>query len=143
MPVFNSADWIIIGLVTICVLNFVLVARANSKLRHQKVKVHSQKRRIHDLEEDIRALYEASTTLGSKLHSLEHSSRVLKEQQEQLTLKEPNQQTYRNAIQAIHNGDSVIQVSKSSGLSRGEVELLTLLQKINSNDSEKDSSSTI
>jgi len=140
MPVLNAGDWIILGLVAICVINFVMMSRAYSKLRQQKVKVHSQKRRIHDLEEDVRALYEASTTLGSKLHSLEHSSRVLKEQQEQLTLKEPNQQTYRNAIQAIHNGESVNQVSESSGLSRGEVELLTLLQKINSNTSEKDAS---
>ena len=140
MPVLNAGDWIILGLVAICVINFVMMSRAYSKLRQQKVKVHSQKRRIHDLEEDVRALYEASTTLGSKLHSLEHSSRVLKEQQEQLTLKEPNQQTYRNAIQAIHNGESVNQVSESSGLSRGEVELLTLLQKINGNTSEKDAS---
>jgi len=140
MPVLNAGDWIILGLVTICVMNLVLVSRAQLKLRQQKVKSHSQKRRIHDLEEDVRALYEASTTLGSKLHSLEHSSRVLKEQQEQLTLKEPNQQTYRNAIQAIHNGNTVNQVAESSGLSRGEVELLTLLQKINSNTSEKDPS---
>lgn len=142
MPVLNAGDWIILGLIAFSVINLIMVSRAYSRLRHQKVKVYSQKRRIHDLEEDVRALYEASTTLGSKLHSLEHSSRVLKEQQEQLTLKEPNQQTYRNAIQAIHNGNSVNQVAESSGLSRGEVELLTLLQKINSNTSEKDSSQT-
>jgi len=140
MPVLNAGDWIILGIVTICVINFVLMSRIYAKFRQQKVKVHSHKRRIHDLEEDVRALYEASTTLGNKLHSVEHSSRVLKEQQEQLTLKEPSQQTYRNAIQALHNGESVNQVSESSGLSRGEVELLTLLQKINGNTSEKDPS---
>ena len=135
MALLDTVEWNLISLLALCLINLAMVIPLYSKVRRQRVKIHSQKRRISDLDEDVRALYESASTFGNKLHTLEISTRVLKEQQEQLTLKEPNQQTYRNAIKAIHNGDSVNQVADSSGLSRGEVELLTLLQNINQKES--------
>ena len=142
MPVFNmteltTIDWILLTIAVICVVNFFMVFRAGSKNHLLKAEIYSQKSRIHELEDDVKTLYESAVTFGEKLQSLEQSSRVLKEQQEQLSLKEPNQQTYRNAIHAIHNGDTVNEVADSSGLSRGEVELLKLLQKINGKTEEK------
>ncbi|MDH5259449.1 MAG: DUF2802 domain-containing protein, partial [Gammaproteobacteria bacterium] len=76
-----------------------------------------------ELAGDVKALYESGATLGSKLKQLEYGSRLMKEEQEKLSLKEPSQQMYRNAVQQINNGESVIKISESSGLSRGEVEL--------------------
>ena len=133
-------DFILLTLACICIINFVMLLKNSSKFRHQKAKVHAQKQRIHELEDDVKAIFESAVTFGNKLQSLEQSNRVLKEQQEQLLLKEPNQQTYRNAIHAIHNGDTVNEIAESSGLSRGEVELLKLLQKINIDSSEKEPS---
>lgn len=129
VPVLASIPWGIYAIAAYCLLNFMVLARFMSRLRKQKAKIHSQKRRIHDLEDDVRSLYDSGTTLGSKIHSLEKAYRVLKEQQEKLTLKEPSQQAYRNAIKAIHNGEALSQIAESSGLSRGEVELLKLFQK--------------
>jgi len=105
-----------------------------------RAKQQSFRRHTRDLEDDVNSLFASGTTLGNKIQELEKSLRILKEQQEQLTLKEPNQQTYRNAIHSINNGESINQISESSGLSRGEVELLTLLQKINAGDTEKPTS---
>ncbi len=142
MDTLKMMPWDLIALVTYGLVSLVLLVRCYSRLRKQKGQLHSQRRRIHALEDDIRSLYDSGTTLGNKIQYLEQGCRVLKEQQEKLSLKAPDQQTYRNAIQAIHNGESPKRVADNSGLSRGEVELLTLLQKINRNDSEKKTTSS-
>ena len=131
MATLEMLNWDLLALAAFCIINLGFVTRCYSKLRYQRGKLHSQKRRIRELEDDVQALYESASTLGNQIQLLEQSNRVLKEQQEQLSLKEPNQQTYRNAIAAIHNGESINDVATSSGLSRGEVELLNLLQSIN------------
>lgn len=142
MDILKTMPWDLIALVTYCVISLALLCRCYFRLRKQKGQLNSQRRRIHALEDDVRSLYDSGTTLGNKLQYLEKGCRVLKEQQEKLSLKAPDQQTYRNAIQAIHNGESPKHVADSSGLSRGEVELLTLLQKINRNEPEKKTTSS-
>jgi len=140
MEILNTIPWETVSFYAVmayCLFTFVLLMRCYKRLRKQKGHLHGHRRRIHELEDDVRALYDSGTTLGNKLQALEKSYRVLKEQQEKLSLKEPDQQTYRNAIQAIHNGEAINQVAESSGLSRGEVELLTLFQKANSKDDHK------
>lgn len=140
METLNTISWetaTFYGVMAYCLFTFILLMRCYKRLRKQKGHLQGHRRRIHDLEDDVRALYDSGTNLGNKLQALEKSYRVLNEQQEKLSLKEPDQQTYRNAIQAIHNGEEVNQVAESSGLSRGEVELLTLFQKANSKDDAK------
>lgn len=139
MSFWDTINWDLLILGIACVINFFIASSNYYKLRRVRGKQHSQKRLIRELKDDVRTLYESSSSLGNRLQSVEHNIKVLREQQEQLTLKEPSQQTYRNAIQAINKGESINKIVENCGLSRGEVELLSLLQKINSSNAEKQS----
>jgi len=131
MSIFQNLPWDIIALSLFCVFNFILVVKSQAKVRSLQDKQDEMNRHMLELAGDIKALYESGTTLGNKVKSLEYEARLLKEEQEKLSLKEPSQQMYRNAVQQINNGESVTNISASSGLSRGEVELLKLFQRIN------------
>lgn len=138
MEILSTMSWGIYSVAAYCLVTTVLLGRLYKRLRKQKGHLNGHRRRIHDLEDDVRSLYDSGTMMGNKVLALEKICRVLKEQQEKLSLKEPDQQTYRNAIQSIQNGESLNQVADSSGLSRGEVELLTLFQKANGKESESE-----
>ena len=56
--------------------------------------------------------------------------RSMEERQDQLSLKEPSEQAYSHSVRLIKSGVPVEQVIEQSGLSRGEVELLLLLNRI-------------
>ncbi len=123
--------------VSLFLLTFYYTYRAHAKNQILSKCFSEQAKITKALQDDVKVLYESASNLGVSLKKLEHGSKVLKEQQEQLTLKEPNQQAYRNAIQAIQNGETINKVSETSGLSRGEVELLKMFQKFDVNTSEK------
>lgn len=96
-------------------------------MRRLRSSNRSLRSRIHNLEDDVKSIYGTATNMGEKLKLVAHHYKILKEQQEQLSLKEPSQQSYRNAIQQIRHGDSTSKIVETSGLSRGEVELLRIL----------------
>jgi len=125
-------QWPVAALAALCLINFWYVAKSHSKNHKLQLQLEHQSKTITTLREDVKILYESASSLGNKLKQLEYSTNVLKEQQEQLSLKEPNQQAYRNAIQSINNGEPVNKIAETSGLSRGEVELLQLFQRVNS-----------
>lgn len=128
-------QWDLIAVLSLCLFGFIYTSRAHAKSRLLNKRCNEQAKIIKSLQDDIKVLYKSASNLGTGLKKLEHGAKVLKEQQEQLTLKEPNQQAYRNAIQAIQNGETINKVSETSGLSRGEVELLKMFQKFKVNSS--------
>ena len=130
-------QWDLFVVVSLFLLTIYYSSRAHAKHRILFERYKEQVEITKALQDDVKVLYESANNLGVSVKKLEHGAKVLKEQQEQLTLKEPNQQAYRNAIQAIQNGETINKVSETSGLSRGEVELLKMFQKFDVNTSEK------
>ncbi len=129
LPILESVQWEHILLGIFFITNVILVKKYQRKLQVlQRVQEEGDKK-ILVLAGDVKALYESGATIGGKVKSLEFGSKMLREEQEKLSLKDPDQQMYRNAVQQIHNGESVNKISESSGLSRGEIELLKLFQK--------------
>ncbi len=127
----NIVPWGLVTLAGFCIINFVITINCIANQRKSQLLIVESNKKFDDLVSDVRALYESSSTLGGKISGLEFASKILKEEQEQLTLKEPSQQMYQNATQLLKSGESVNKISESSGLSRGEVELLSLFQRIN------------
>lgn len=127
MAIMQFSHWDTVALGTFCFLNLLITGLCLIKIRHLKSANQSLHSRIHHMEEDIKALHGTTNHMGDHLKAVKYHYRILKEQQEQLSLKEPSQQSYRNAIQQIRNGDSTTKIVETSGLSRGEVELLRLL----------------
>ena len=92
-----------------------------------------KKQIILDLEEvrkNIKALFDSARGVGNRLQTIERRTTIIEERQEELTLKEPSHLSYENAIRLVKNGESLDKIVESSGLSRGEVELLTLLSRV-------------
>ena len=129
--------WNLAIVLIICLFGFFYTSRAHKKNHALAAQLKQQSRVIKALQDDVKVLYESANNLGVSIKKLEHGAKVLKEQQEQLTLKEPNQQAYRNAINAIENGEAISKIAETSGLSRGEVELLKMIQRFNVNSASK------
>lgn len=125
----NNIQWDYLILGCVGLVNFVLVLTLFGRTIHFKRSNRNLRKRVHDLEDEVKTLYSTAATIGEKIKTIEKDNRILKEQHEQLSLKEPSQQSYRNAIQQIRNGDSTGKIVESSGLSLGEIELLRLLNK--------------
>jgi hypothetical protein len=119
---------VVLGNVAFTIISF-------KRLRLEKQKSAELFKRLNEVTWDMKGLYDSSKGMGKRLQGLERRSEQLAETQEQFTLKEPTHQTYQNAIRMIQSGDSVDKISESSGLSRGEIELLSLLRKIEDGES--------
>ena len=127
MGIVQSVNLDVLALAAFCLINLGLIAFCLVKLRNLKQSNRSLRRRVHDLEDDIKVLFSTTSNMGEQLKSIQHTNKILREQQEQLSLKEPSQQSYRNAIQQIRSGETTNKIVETSGLSRGEVELLRIL----------------
>lgn len=127
MAVSDLVQWDILALGIFCLVNLGLVILFSSKLHKVKRSNLHLRKRIHNLEDDVKTLYSTASNIGEQFKIVQKDNRILKEQQEQLSLKEPSQQSYKNAIQQIRNGDSTSKIAETSGLSKGEIELLRLL----------------
>ena len=130
LNIIENLRWDMIALGAFFLVNLIVFVNLQTKLQALQRSQADLNTHLLELAGDVKALYESGTTLGSKVKSLEFGSKVLKEEQEKLSLKDPDQQMYRNAVQQINNGETVNQISASSGLSRGEIELLKRFQKI-------------
>ena len=131
LHVTDYLRWDVVALGVVFIVNILLAVYYKNKLRVLQRSQEKLDTHLLELAGDVKALYESGAMLGSKVKSLEFGSKLLKEEQEKLSLKDPGQQMYRNAVQQINNGESINKISESSGLSRGEIELLKLFQKIN------------
>ena len=130
LNVLENLRWDVVGLGIFFIVNLIFAVSYQNKLRILQQTQSDANKHLLELAGDVKALYESGTTLGAKVKSLEFGAKIMKEEQEKLSLKDPDQQMYRNAVQQINNGESVVSISENSGLSRGEIELLKLFQKI-------------
>jgi len=143
LKLIQNLPWEMAVLGGFCILNLVFIFFYRNKLQAMQRSQLDANKHLLELAEDIKALYESGATLGGKVKGLEYGAKIMKQEQEQLSLKEPSQQMYRNAVQQINNGESINQISESSGLSRGEVELLKLFQKIDTETKNSSIESTV
>jgi hypothetical protein len=122
--------FLITALAVIVCANIAFTYISFKRLRQEKKKNADLFKRLNELSWDMKGIYDSSKGVGKRLRDLEIRCKQLAETQEQFTLKEPSHQTYQNAIRMIQSGDSVDKISETSGLSKGEIELLSLLRKI-------------
>ncbi|MDX1810883.1 MAG: DUF2802 domain-containing protein [Gammaproteobacteria bacterium] len=120
-------QWIVLGIGVFSLFNLLLVISSFSKIKRERTANAELQKRVGALEDDVKAIYDSVSNMGGKINTVMKDHRILKDQQEQLTLKEPSQQSYKNAIQQLRNGDPINKIVESSGLSQGEIELLKLL----------------
>ncbi|MDH5546481.1 MAG: DUF2802 domain-containing protein [Gammaproteobacteria bacterium] len=128
---------ILLGLAAVAILalsNMAITAIFLKRLAEEKMKNAEIYKRMNELSWDVKGLYDSSKGVGKRLQLIERRMSKLEEAQDQLTLKDPSYQTYQHAIRMIRDGATVESVSETSGLSKGEIELLSLLQKIHEDE---------
>lgn len=89
----------------------------------------AQERVIRQLGNEIKLIFSASSEMEHRIDELNKCLTAVSQRQDQQTLQEPTQQAYRHAINLMRSGVQLDEVVEKSGLSRGELELLKLLNK--------------
>jgi len=85
--------------------------------------------RIHSLEQELGALCSASVGAGEHVVKLEQQVQRITERQDQLELRATSDRPYDQASQLINKGADIEDLMDSCGLTRGEAELLVMMQR--------------
>ncbi len=86
-------------------------------------------RRIQSLEQEMGALCSASVGAGEHVVKLEQQVRRMTERQDQLELRAASERPYSQANQLVNKGADTEDLMDSCGLTRGEAELLVMMQR--------------
>jgi len=90
---------------------------------------HYQHRQINNLNKELNALLSCSRGISEKLHSHQHQFQNIAERQDKLEITETSNAGYKQAIALFNRGASEDEMLSTCDLSRGEINLITHLQK--------------
>lgn len=109
-----------------------LVALLTSYMQNARLQaqVQQQQDTLHTLQADVSAVCSGAVKLGEHLARLERRAHLLAQRQDQLEMKEPASQNYRQASRMMNKGAELEEVIADCGLARGEAELIALAQRI-------------
>ncbi|OGT19964.1 MAG: hypothetical protein A2V90_07835 [Gammaproteobacteria bacterium RBG_16_57_12] len=120
-------DWMIYLLVGLMLIQAVALIYLRGQLENIE---RSGKQMVDALHKEIAALLCANTGLGDRFRLLERHVRGLDERQEQLEWSETSGQAIKHAVDLVKKGANADDLVTSCGLSRGEAELVMLIQQV-------------
>jgi cell division septum initiation protein DivIVA len=85
--------------------------------------------RIEQLEQELGALCSASLGAGEHVVKLEQQVQRMVERQNQMEMRTTTDRPYSQANQLVNKGADIDELVDSCGLTRGEAELLVLMQR--------------
>ena len=85
---------------------------------------------LHAMQADVSTVCAGAVNLGEHLADLEQRAHSLVQRQDQLEMKAPATQSYRQASKMMNKGAELEEVIEDCGLARGEAELVALAQRI-------------
>jgi len=89
---------------------------------------------IQSVQKEVSRLSHSMLNNKQEVQTLYDRLRHIEGRIDQLSLKEPAQQTYRHAVKLVKSGACINEVVESCGLSRGEAELIMLLNKMGTSE---------
>jgi Protein of unknown function (DUF2802) len=119
---YNLVPLFLCGVVTVLIISTL-------RLRKQ---TRNQFRQINRLNEELNALLSCSRGISERLHSHQHQFQNIAERQDKLEVSEPGNGGYKQAIALFNRGASEDEMLSTCDLSRGEINLITHLQKAKS-----------
>lgn len=102
---------------------------AGAYVRRLKARLARQENFLRGLERDMQAICLGARGMGDAVLRLEEKLRRLTERQDELSLREPDQRVYHQAIRLASRGASVEELVSTCGLPRGEAELIQILHQ--------------
>jgi len=116
--------------IILIVIIIILVVAGLLNVYYLNKKVEQKFTFVTSLQKEISRISELTAANQNKVQSLYHQMRQVEGRIDQLSLKEPSQQMYRHAVKLVKSGACINDVVESCGLSRGEAELIMLLNKM-------------
>ena len=111
--------------IVLCIVVAMLVI-STIRLRQQ---TNSQHRKINQLNEELNALLSCSRGISERLHFHQNQFQNITKRQDSLEIVEPGHAGYKQAIALYNRGASEDEMQSTCDLSRGEINLITHLQK--------------
>jgi len=109
----------------LCIVVVLLVV-STLRLRQQ---TNNQQEKINQLNEELHALLSCSRGISQRLHSHQNQFQNISKRQDNLETVEPGHAGYKQAIALYNRGASEDEMQSTCDLSRGEINLITHLQK--------------
>lgn len=85
--------------------------------------------RVKQMEQELGALCSASVGAGDHLMRLEQQVRRINERQNVLEMRPVGDRPYAQASELVHKGADIEELMEACGLTRGEAELLVMMQR--------------
>lgn len=85
---------------------------------------------IKKLGDDFAAVCAGAVGLGDRLERMEEQIGILSERQDQLELREPVLQSYKQAKKLLNGGMDTEELMENCGVTRGEAELMAVLHRL-------------
>ncbi len=112
------------------VVGLVALVFAYFKNAQLQLQINEQQNSLYALQADVSAMCSGAVNLGEHLAHLEQRAHLLTRRQDQLEMKEPATQNYRQASKMMNKGAELEEVIADCGIARGEAELVALAQRI-------------
>ncbi len=112
------------------VAGLVALVFAYIKNTQLQLQINEQQNSLYALQADVSAMCSGAVNLGEHLVHLEQRAHLLTRRQDQLEMKEPATQSYRQASKMMNKGAELEEVIADCGIARGEAELVALAQRI-------------
>jgi len=118
----------ILIIVSLAALAFALFAQWQiHSLRRTLQQLRPLEGDLRTVRDDIGALCSGAAGVGSRLTRLEQRLRNQGERQDQLDLRTSGERPYQQAGRLVHNGAGIEELMESCGLTRGEAELIYIM----------------
>jgi TolA-binding protein len=96
--------------------------------------LRTERARVTVLQNDVRALCTAAVNVGERINQLEQRLRQLSLRQDELGMQqnhtEGDMRSFVQATKMVRKGASVDELVEMCGLSRGEAELIAMMQRL-------------
>ncbi|HED19516.1 MAG TPA: DUF2802 domain-containing protein [Gammaproteobacteria bacterium] len=107
----------------------VVYRRARSGEESLLEELRAMRQRVLQLEQELGALCSASAGVGDHVVTLELQVQRITERQNLLELRTGSDRPYSQANQLVHNGADIDELVGTCGLTRGEAELLVMMER--------------
>jgi hypothetical protein len=122
-------SFLVVGLLGCILLQVVTVFQLRGEQTEIREQHASACERIHQLEQELAALCNASVGAGEHVLRLEHQMQRIIERQNGLEMRVVGDRPYNQASQLVNKGANIEELVDTCGLTRGEAELLVMMQR--------------
>ncbi|TCK18816.1 uncharacterized protein DUF2802 [Thiogranum longum] len=122
-------SFLVVGLLGCILLQVITVFQLRGEQTEIREQHASARERIRQLEQELGALCNASVGAGEHVLRLEHQMQRIIERQNDLEMRAVGERPYNQASQLVNKGADIEELVDTCGLTRGEAELLVMMQR--------------